>query len=305
MSKLRYATSISLDGFTAGPEQSLENPIGIGGMQLHEWVFDLAVWRSQHGQEGGVTNASSAVIEEGTANIGASIMGRNMFGGGPGPWGEPPWLGWWGDEPPFHYPVFVLTHHPREPLVLTGTTFTFVTEGPERALELARAAADGRDVAINGGASTARQYLGRRPRRRADLERRPGATRRGGATLRRSLGARLRAGPRRRGARRDAPDVSPALGASLSRVHGEVVIDGVTCVTTLRLQSDAHVALELMDPLVIAVDDHVAGCGSSDRDEQRDDRHRDGDDEQSGVTAVLHTDPLRENVSDTFRCQNS
>jgi dihydrofolate reductase len=158
MSRLRYSTAISLDGFTAGPDQSVENPIGIGGMQLHEWIFELAAWRNAHGQEGGVTNASSAVIEAGDAGVGAVIMGRNMFGGGPGPWPEPAWNGWWGDEPPFRVPVFVLTHHPREPLELTGTTFTFV-EGAERALELAQAAAGGADVKIAGGASVARQYL--------------------------------------------------------------------------------------------------------------------------------------------------
>jgi dihydrofolate reductase len=158
MSRIRYSTAISLDGFVAGPDQSLENPLGIGGMQLHEWVFELAVWRNAHGQEGGVTNASTAVLEEAGAGIGAEIMGRNKFGGGPGPWPEPAWNGWWGDEPPFHMPVFVLTHHPREPLELTGTTFTFV-EGTERALELARAAAGDKDVAIGGGANVARQYL--------------------------------------------------------------------------------------------------------------------------------------------------
>jgi dihydrofolate reductase len=158
MSRVRYSTSISLDGFVAGPNQSRENPLGIGGMQLHQWVFELAAWRKAHGQEGGVTNASTAVIEEGNAGIGVEIMGRNKFGGGPGPWPEPAWNGWWGDEPPFHMPVFVLTHHPREPLELTGTTFTFV-EGMDRALELARAAAGDQDVGIGGGASVARQYF--------------------------------------------------------------------------------------------------------------------------------------------------
>jgi dihydrofolate reductase len=158
MSRLRYHTAISLDGFTAGPDQSVENPIGIGGMQLHEWIFELAAWRQEHGLEGGVANASTPIVEEANAGIGAVIMGRNMFGGGPGPWPEPAWNGWWGEEPPFHVPVFVLTHHPREPLVLTGTTFTFV-DGAERALELAREAAGGGDVGVSGGASVARQYL--------------------------------------------------------------------------------------------------------------------------------------------------
>jgi dihydrofolate reductase len=156
---LRYSTAISLDGFTAGPDQSVDHPLGVGGMQLHEWVFELAAWRRPHGHEGGVTNASSAVIEAGTANIGALVMGRNMFGGGPGPWADPAWRGWWGEEPPFHAPVFVLTHHEREPLELTGTTFTFVTGGLESALDLAHAAAGDQDVAIAGGASVARQCL--------------------------------------------------------------------------------------------------------------------------------------------------
>jgi dihydrofolate reductase len=129
-------------------------------MQLHEWVFKLAAWRRPHGREGGETNASSAVIEEGLASVGATIMGRNMFGGGPGPWGERPWEGWWGDEPPFHHPVFVLTHHEREPLAKEGgSSFTFITDGIESALERARVAAGDKDVALGGGASVAQQYL--------------------------------------------------------------------------------------------------------------------------------------------------
>lgn len=158
MTRLRYSASISLDGFVAGPEQSVENPLGIGGLQLHQWVFELAAWRKDHGQEGGVTNASTPVVERHGKGVGAVLMGRNMFGGGPGPWPEPAWNGWWGDEPPFHTPVFVLTHHARAPLELTGTTFTFV-EGIALALELAREAAGDADVAIGGGASVARQYL--------------------------------------------------------------------------------------------------------------------------------------------------
>jgi dihydrofolate reductase len=151
---------MSLDGFVAGPEQSVENPLGVGGMRLHEWAFALAAWREQHGLEGGEVNASTAVVEESLADVGAVVMGRGMFGGGAGPWGEEPWNGWWGDDPPFHVPVFVLTHHPREPLPLRGgTTFTFVTAGIEAALEQARAVADGKDVVIGGGASTVRQYL--------------------------------------------------------------------------------------------------------------------------------------------------
>jgi dihydrofolate reductase len=161
MSKLRFRISMSLDGFVAGPEQSVKNPLGIGGMRLHEWVVPLKAWRAPHGLEGGEVNESSKVIDEQQANIGATIMGRNMFGGHPGPWdARKPWKGWWGDNPPFHHPVFVLTHHPREPLVLQGgTTFTFVSEGIEQALELARRAALEKDVSLAGGAAAARQYL--------------------------------------------------------------------------------------------------------------------------------------------------
>ena len=161
MSRLRLRLSLSLDGYVAGPDQSVDNPLGIGGMQLHEWVFPLAAWRAPHGLEGGVVNASSAVVEESLVNVGATIMGRRMFGGGPGPWDtQQPWNGWWGDTPPFHHPVFVLTHHARPPLVLEGgTTFHFVTSGIGTALEQARAAAGGRDVALAGGAQAARQYL--------------------------------------------------------------------------------------------------------------------------------------------------
>jgi dihydrofolate reductase len=161
MSKLRLRISMSLDGFVAGPNQSVDDPIGVGGMQLHEWVFPLAAWRSEHGMEGGEVNESSAVIEESVAGIGATIMGRNMFGGQPGPWREEaPWNGWWGDNPPYHHPVFVLTHHARPPLPLEGgTTFTFVTGGIEEALELAREAAAGKDISLAGGAQAAQQYL--------------------------------------------------------------------------------------------------------------------------------------------------
>ena len=157
MSKLRLSITMSLDGYVAGPDQSEENPLGVGGMELHEWAFPLERFREMHGEEGGEVNASSGVVEERRAGIGATIMGRNMFGGGPGPWPEPAWNGWWGEETPFGAPVFVLTHHPREPLVF-NTTFTFV-EGAERALELAREAAGDADVVIAGGAGTARQYL--------------------------------------------------------------------------------------------------------------------------------------------------
>ena len=160
MSKLRLKIAMSLDGFVAGPEQSVENPLGIGGMRLHDWVFPLAAWREPHGLDGGEVNESTAVIEEGLINIGATVMGRKMFGGEPGPWGDDPWKGWWGENPPFQHPVFVLTHHAREPLVCKeGTTFTFATAGIDSALDDARAAAAGKDVSLAGGAAAARQYL--------------------------------------------------------------------------------------------------------------------------------------------------
>jgi len=160
MSRLRFQISVSLDGFVAGPNPSEEHPLGEGGMELHQWVFKLAAWRKPHGREGGEVNASSAVVEETLENVGATIMGRNMFGGGPGPWGEDPWDGWWGDEPPFHHPVFVLTHHERERLEKEGgNSFTFVTDGIESALEQAKAAAGGKDVSLGGGAAVAQQYL--------------------------------------------------------------------------------------------------------------------------------------------------
>ncbi len=161
MSRLRFKISMSLDGFVAGPSQSVDNPLGIGGMRLHEWAFALAIFREQHGMEGGEVDESTRVIAESLANIGATVMGRNMFGGHPGPWNpKNPWNGWWGTNPPFHHPVFVLTRYPREPLVLEGgTTFTFVTNGIEAALEQARRAAGGKDVSLAGGASAAQQYL--------------------------------------------------------------------------------------------------------------------------------------------------
>jgi dihydrofolate reductase len=161
MSRLRLRISISLDGFVAGPSQSVDNPLGIGGMRLVEWMFPLAAWRATHGLPGGEINESSRVVEESFAGIGATIMGRNMFGGHPGPWNAgKPWNGWWGDDPPFHHPVFVLTHHAREPFALKGgTTFTFVTDGIEAALKRARRAAGGRDVSLAGGAKAAQQYL--------------------------------------------------------------------------------------------------------------------------------------------------
>lgn len=160
MSELRFNISMSLDGYVAGPNQSEQDPLGEGGERLHEWVVPLAAWREQHGKEGGEVNASTPVMEGMFENVGATVMGRNMFGGGPGPWGDSPWNGWWGDNPPFHHPVFVLTHHAREPLELQGgTTFHFVTDGIESALEQARRAAGGKDVHLGGGADVAQQYL--------------------------------------------------------------------------------------------------------------------------------------------------
>ncbi|MEA2421138.1 MAG: hypothetical protein QOF55_237 [Thermoleophilaceae bacterium] len=159
MSKVTCHISISLDGFVAGPNQSFENPIGEGGMRLHGWALGTDSWREQHGMEGGERSPDSEVVDEVAQGVGAHIMGRKMFGGGDGPWDEA-WRGWWGDDPPFHTPVFVLTHHPRDPLPMEGgTTFEFVTGGIESALEQARAAAGGQDVAIAGGASAVRQYL--------------------------------------------------------------------------------------------------------------------------------------------------
>ena len=161
MSKLKLRISISLDGFVAGPEQSVKDPLGVGGMRLHQWVFPLRVWRAMHSMEGGEVNANSAVVEESLANIGATVMGRNMFGGHPGGWSaDKPWNGWWGEDPPYHHPVFVLTHHARPTLHLQGgNSFTFVTDGIESALAQARKAAGGKDVALAGGAKACAQYL--------------------------------------------------------------------------------------------------------------------------------------------------
>ena len=131
MSKVRVHITVSADGYVAGPNQSLENPLGEGADSVHDWAFPLRAFREPHGMPGGEVNASTPVLEESLANVGAEIMGRGKFGGGPGPWGDDPWRGWWGEEPPFHMPVFVLTHHEREPLTLSDTTFTFVTGGIE------------------------------------------------------------------------------------------------------------------------------------------------------------------------------
>ena len=151
---------MSLDGFVAGPNQSEENPLGEGGESLHDWVVELGTWREAHGKDGGETNASTQIVEESYANIGAAVMGRNMFGPiGGGPWDEE-WTGWWGDNPPYHYDVFVVTHHPREPVEMQGgTTYHFVTDGIESALEQARAAAGGKDVGLWGGGQIIGEYL--------------------------------------------------------------------------------------------------------------------------------------------------
>jgi dihydrofolate reductase len=159
MSKLTMSLSMSLDGYVAGPNQSVEHPLGEGGEELHRWAIVLAAWRESHGLEGGEVNASTGVMEERLAGVGATVMGRNMFGGGPGAWGADPWKGWWGDEPPFHHPVFVVTHHPREPLRLGDTTFTFVSDGVVSAVDRAREAANGEDVSLAGGADVAQQCL--------------------------------------------------------------------------------------------------------------------------------------------------
>lgn len=157
--KVKCQISVSADGFAAGPNQGEEHPLGGGGEALHEWVVRLKAWREPHGREGGEVNASSEVFEEATAGTGAVVMGRNMFGPVRGPWAEPLWNGWWGEDPPFRVPVFVLTHYEREPLTLGETTFHFVTEGTERAVELARQAAGDGDVSVGGGAKTIQQLI--------------------------------------------------------------------------------------------------------------------------------------------------
>ena len=161
MARLRFTISMSLDGYVAGPDQRPDQALGRGGESLHDWVVRLRSWREMHGMEGGAEGVDDEVVRESTANVGATIMGRNMFGGHPGPWdAERPWRGWWGDSPPFKHQVFVITHHPREPLRFdNGTTFNFVTNGIESALEQAKRAAGGGDVALGGGADVANQYL--------------------------------------------------------------------------------------------------------------------------------------------------
>ena len=161
MSKLRvHSFSISIDGYGAGPDQDLENPLGVGGLKVFDWFFPTRTWQRMHGAEDGETGVDDNVAAQGFEGIGAYILGRNMFGPLRGPWPDENWKGWWGDEPPYHTPVFVLTHHPRAPLKMEGgTEFRFVTDGAHSALDQAKRAAGGKDVRLGGGVSTIRQYL--------------------------------------------------------------------------------------------------------------------------------------------------
>lgn len=161
MRKLRvHNLAVSLDGYAAGPNQSIDNPLGVGGTRLHEWVFATRTGRQMHGMDGGDEDLDDQFVAQGDVGIGATIMGRNMFGPIRGPWGSDQWNGWWGDSPPYHHPVFVLTHHPRPSITMQGgTTFHFVADGIQAALERAFDAADGNDVRIGGGAATVQQYL--------------------------------------------------------------------------------------------------------------------------------------------------
>jgi len=161
MSKVKVAAfSISLDGFGAGPRQDLQNPLGVRGLELHKWFFPTETFKKMQGQSSGTTGIDNDFAEQSFVNVGAWILGRNMFGPVRGPWKDDSWKGWWGDNPPYHTPVFVLTHHARAPLVMEGgTTFYFVTDGPDSALKQAREAAQGKDVRIGGGVSVIRQYL--------------------------------------------------------------------------------------------------------------------------------------------------
>ena len=161
MPRVRVSSfAITTDGFSAGPRQDLHNPLGVNGMEMMQWFLGTRTWRASHGQEGGETGIDDRIAGEGLAGIGAWILGRNMFGPVRGPWPDDSWRGWWGEEPPYHVPTFVLTHHKREPLVMKGgTTFYFVTEGIHSALEQAKAVAGDRDIRVGGGASTVRQFL--------------------------------------------------------------------------------------------------------------------------------------------------
>ena len=161
MPRLRVSCfGVSIDGFGAGPDQDLANPLGVGGMSLHEWVFATRTFSRMHGREGGTTGTDEDFAARGFNNIGAWILGRNMFGPVRGPWPDENWKGWWGDTPPYHTPVFVLTHHPRESISMNGgTIFHFVTDGIHAALERAKDAAKDQDVRLGGGVATIRQYL--------------------------------------------------------------------------------------------------------------------------------------------------
>jgi dihydrofolate reductase len=161
MSNLRVQCfAMSVDGYGAGPSQDLQNPIGIGGLELMEWFFPTRVWQRMHGHPDGETGVDNRIAEEGFANVGAWILGRNMFGPVRGPWRDESWKGWWGEEPPYHTPVFVLTHHARPSVTMAGETeFHFITDGIHAALDRARLAAGDRDVRIGGGVSTIRQFL--------------------------------------------------------------------------------------------------------------------------------------------------
>jgi dihydrofolate reductase len=175
MSKLVVRNfAVSVDGFAAGPHQDLEHPLGVRGTELMEWVFATRAWRAMHGEEGGESGVDHRVAEQGFDGIGAWIIGRNMFGPVRGPWPDESWRGWWGEEPPYHVPVFVLTHHARPALRMKGDTeFHFITDGIHSALERARNAAGGRDIRLGGGALTIRQYLSERLVDELDLALRP------------------------------------------------------------------------------------------------------------------------------------
>jgi dihydrofolate reductase len=161
MPKLRvHNLAMSVDGYIAGPDQSIDDPLGVGGPGLHEWVFETRTGRQMIGEDGGEEGVDNEFLARGDVGIGATIMGRNMFGPIRGPWGQDEWTGWWGDTPPYHHPVFVLTHHPRPPITMQGgTTFHFVDDGIEAALTRAFDAAGGDDVRLGGGAATVQQYL--------------------------------------------------------------------------------------------------------------------------------------------------
>src|SRR5436190_24366054 len=161
VSKVRvHAFSISIDGYGAGPNQDLQHPLGVGGPELFDWFFHTRTWNRMHGSETGETGVDDDIAAKGFAGVGAWIMGRNMFGPVRGPWPDDSWKGWWGDEPPYHVPVFVLTHHPREPVEMKGgTTFYFVTDGIHSALEQAKQAAGEKDIRVGGGPATVRQFL--------------------------------------------------------------------------------------------------------------------------------------------------